>query len=99
MKKKHINNFINPLYNKSVNDYNDDTEICIKKINDDNVNKKSNFKSNLTLDIEYFMCHVNKLKKLFDISKLLSSMHKNDVHDHINEPYDKIVKFVKTINF
>jgi hypothetical protein len=23
------------------------------------------------------------------------SMHKNDVHDHINEPYDKIVKFVK----
>jgi len=25
-------------------------------------------------------------------------MHKNDVHDHINEPYDKIVKFVKTFN-
>jgi hypothetical protein len=26
-------------------------------------------------------------------------MHKNDVHDHINEPYDKIVEFVKKVNF
>ncbi len=25
-------------------------------------------------------------------------MHKNDVQDHINEPYDKIIKFVKNIN-
>jgi hypothetical protein len=41
------------------------------------------------------MFHVSKQKYLFDISKLLLNMHKNDVHDHINEPYDKIVKFVK----
>jgi hypothetical protein len=41
--KEHINNFINPLCNKSVNDYNDDIEICIKKTNDDNVNKKFKF--------------------------------------------------------
>ncbi len=27
------------------------------------------------------------------------SMHKNDVYDHINEPYDKIIEFVKTSNF
>jgi len=26
-------------------------------------------------------------------------MYKNDVPDHINGPYDKIVKFVKTFNF
>jgi hypothetical protein len=36
--KKHIDNFINPLYNKNVNDYNDDIEICIEKTNDNNVN-------------------------------------------------------------
>jgi hypothetical protein len=53
--KEHTNNFINALYNKSVNDYNDDIEICIMKTNDDNANKKSNFKSNLTLDIEYYV--------------------------------------------
>jgi rRNA pseudouridine-1189 N-methylase Emg1 (Nep1/Mra1 family) len=35
---------------------------------------------------------------VFDILKLLMSMHKNDVHDHINEPKDKIIKFVKTFN-
>jgi hypothetical protein len=90
--KEHIDNFI-----KSVNDYHDDIEICMKKTNDDNVNKKSNFKSNLTLDIEYFMCHVSKQKYLFDISKLLVCMHKNDVHDHINEPYDRIVEYVRKI--
>jgi hypothetical protein len=42
--KEHIDNFINPLYNKDVNDYNGDIEICIKKTNDNDVNKKSNFK-------------------------------------------------------
>lgn len=36
---------------------------------------------------------------MFDILKLLMSMHKNDVYDHINEPYDKIIEFVKTSNF
>jgi hypothetical protein len=96
--KEHIDNFINPLHNKNVNDYNDDIEICIMKTNDGNANKKLNFKSNLTLDIEYSMCHVSKQKYLFDISKLFLSMLKNDVHDHINEPYDKIVKFVKKVN-
>jgi hypothetical protein len=25
-------------------------------------------------------------------------MYKNDLHDHINEPYDKIIKFVKSFN-
>jgi hypothetical protein len=60
--KEHINNFINPLYNKDINDYNDDIEICIEKTNDNNVNKKPNFKSNLRLDIEYFMCNVSKQK-------------------------------------
>ncbi len=60
--KEHRNNFINPLYNKKVNDYNDDIEICIEKTNDKNVNKKSNFKSNQTFDIEYFMWHVSKQK-------------------------------------
>jgi hypothetical protein len=50
----------------------------------------------LTLNI--FMRHASKQKYLFDISKLLLSMHKNDVQDHINEPYDKIIKFVKNIN-
>jgi hypothetical protein len=46
--KEHIDNFINPLYNKSVNAYDDDIEICIKKTNDDNVNffQKFKFKSN-----------------------------------------------------
>jgi hypothetical protein len=44
------------------------------------------------------MRHASKQKYLFDISKLLLSMHKNDVQDHINEPYDKIIKFVKNIN-
>jgi hypothetical protein len=38
--KKQIENFINPLYNKSVYDYDDDIEISIKKTNDENVNKK-----------------------------------------------------------
>jgi hypothetical protein len=42
--KEHINNFINPLYNKNVNDYNDDIGMCIEKTSDNNVNKKSNFK-------------------------------------------------------
>lgn len=25
-------------------------------------------------------------------------MYKNDLHDHINEPYDKLIKFVKSFN-
>jgi len=45
------------------------------------------------------MWHVSKHKYGYDISKLLMSMYKNDLHDHINEPYDKIVKFVKIFNF
>ncbi len=36
---------------------------------------------------------------MYDISKLLMSIYKNDLHDHINEPYDKIIKFVKIFNF
>jgi len=41
--KEYIDNFMNPFYNKSVNDYDDDIEIHIEKTNDDNVNKKINF--------------------------------------------------------
>ncbi len=36
--KEYIDNFINPFYNKSVTNYDDDIEIHIKKTNDDNVN-------------------------------------------------------------
>jgi hypothetical protein len=44
------------------------------------------------------MCHVSKHKYVYDISKLLMSMYKNALHDDINEPYDKVIKFVKKIN-
>jgi hypothetical protein len=99
MKKIYIYNSINPFYNKNVNDYDDDIEIHIEKTNNENVNKNSFFKSNLTLDTKFFMCHVSKHKYVYDISKLLMSMYKNDLHEHINEPYDKIVKFVESFNF
>jgi hypothetical protein len=38
--KNPMDKLINPLYNKSVNDYDDNFEICIKAFNDDNVNRK-----------------------------------------------------------
>jgi hypothetical protein len=55
--KEYIDNFINPFYNRSVNDYDDDIEIHIEKTNHDNVNKNqfSNQIKHLTL-IFYVSC-------------------------------------------
>ncbi len=38
------------------------------------------------------MCHKNKQNYVSNITKLLTSMHKYNVHDPINEPYGRIVK-------
>lgn len=42
------------------------------------------------------MCHKSEQKYVSNITKLLTSMHKYNVHDPINEPYARIVKFSKT---
>jgi hypothetical protein len=48
------------------------------------------------------MCHTSKQKYVSHIflfvSKLLISMHKNDMHDHINEQYCGIIKNLKAFN-
>jgi hypothetical protein len=41
----------------------------------------------------------NKHKYVSNITKLLTSMHKYNVHGPINEPYAKIVKIFKTSNW
>ncbi len=40
-------NLIDPFYNKSVDDYDDNFEICVKTSNDANVNEKSKSTSKL----------------------------------------------------
>jgi hypothetical protein len=69
--KKPMDKLLNPLYNKSVNDYDDNFEICIEAFNDENLNRKSNFASNLILEIVCFMCHTSKQKYVFNISSFL----------------------------
>jgi hypothetical protein len=39
------------------------------------------------------MYHKSKTKYVSNITKLLTSMHKYNVHDPINEPYARIVNF------
>ncbi len=66
-----MDKLINPLYNKHVNDYDDNFEICIEAFNDDNLNRKSKFASNLILETIFLMCHTNKQKYVFNISSCL----------------------------
>ncbi len=63
--KKPMDKLINLLYNKSVNDYYDNFEICIEAFNDDNLNGKSKFASNLILETICLMCHSSKQKYVF----------------------------------
>jgi hypothetical protein len=44
------------------------------------------------------MCHTRKQKYVSHISKLLISMHKNDMHDHINKQYRGMSKILKDFN-
>jgi hypothetical protein len=71
MLKKTYGQVDKSLYNKSVNDYDDNFEICIEAFNDDNVNRKSKFASNLILETKCLMCHTSKQKNVFNISSCL----------------------------
>jgi hypothetical protein len=44
------------------------------------------------------MCHTSKQKYVSHISKLLISIHKNDMHGHINKQYVGIIKMLKVFN-
>jgi len=41
------------------------------------------------------MCHKSEQKYISNIIKLLTSMHKYNVHDPIIEPYGRIVKILE----
>jgi hypothetical protein len=44
------------------------------------------------------MCHTSKQKYVSHVSKLLFSVHKNDMHDHINKKHGGIIKILKAFN-
>jgi hypothetical protein len=66
-----MDKLINLLYNKNVNNYDDNFEISIEAFNDDNLNRKSKFASNLIPETICLMCHTSKQKYVFNISSCL----------------------------